>query len=378
MSKHILGTEQSAPLSHVTPCAPFLPGHFAPFGQASVLCPDGGKLRRAEQRLHTVQREIGAVLAALDDLDAQDAAAAEAAAADADAAAAEPAALEPCDLAGPGNNTPAAVGQPPQRAQHGTEDAAREAFPSGAVMPPEEGAPRQARGGAAQRGLQRAVLRTRLADLEAAQRRLQDGLEAQRAASAAEVRASGPKTLAYAAEPAPALPVAAGAALSPAGRGAAKAVGGARAAGASAGAARRTGKPGGGTPGADKQAAKAARAGAAEQRAAGTGGPGGVSAAGAEATAPAPAPAPPAALEEGGLEAELDAAAKGGLVETERDRLIRLVRQTLKPCVCAAHAAGGVWCAVHSAGCGLLCQAPAAPTHSCLLLFSYSCLMPYA
>ncbi|KAK9827355.1 hypothetical protein WJX81_000181 [Elliptochloris bilobata] len=47
---------------------------------------DGGKVGRAEQRLHTVQREIGAVLAALDNLDAQKAATAEA-----DATHAEPA-----------------------------------------------------------------------------------------------------------------------------------------------------------------------------------------------------------------------------------------------------------------------------------------------
>ena len=293
------------------------------------MCLDGGKLRRAEQRLHTVQREIGAVLAALDGLDAQEAAAAEAAAADADAAAAEPADLEPCDLA--------AAGHPPQRAQHAAGGAAREALSTGTLTPPEEGEPGQASGGAAQRGLQRAVLRTRLADLESAQRRLQDGLEAQHAASMAEVRASGPRTLGDAAEPASVLPAAGGAALPPARRGAGKTLGGGRAAGAVAGAAMRTNKPGAGTPAAGGQAAKAARVGAAGQGAAGAGGPGGASAGAAEASAAAPAPAPPAALEEGGLEAELDAAAKGGLVETERDRLIRLVRQNPKTlCLCSA------------------------------------------
>ena len=44
------------------------------------------------------------------------------------------------------------------------------------------------------------------------------------------------------------------------------------------------------------------------------------------AAAAAQAPAAPVLLEDGGLDAELDAAAKGGLVETERDRLIRLAR----------------------------------------------------
>lgn len=263
-----------------------------------------------------MQREIGAVLAALDGLDAQEAAAAEAAAADADAAAAEPAALEFWDLAGPGDTGAAAAGQPPQRAQHAAGGPAHEAFASGAATPP-EAMPGQARGGAAQRDLQRAVLRTRLADLESAQRRLQDGLEAQRAASAAEVRASGPRAHSGAPESAPA----------PSAAGGDKILDGGRATGASAGAVRRTEKPSAGTLATGGQATKPARAGAVGQGAAGAGGPGAASAVGAEATGPAPAPAPPAALEEGGLEAELDAAAKGGLVETERDRLIRLVRQ---------------------------------------------------
>ena len=341
------------------------------------LWPDGGKLRRAEQRLHTVQREIGAVLAALDGLDAQEAAAAEAAAADADAAAAEPAVLEPCDLAGPSDTAKAAAGQPPQRAQRAPADAVPGAPASGTATPPEEepgqGLGSRASGGAAQRGLQRAVLRTRLADLEAAQRRLQDGLEAQHAASAAEVRATGSRgTLGDATEPVPAPPAVGGGAAPPARQGAAETLGGGRATGTVAGAARRAGKPSAGTPAAGGQAAKAARAGAAGPGAAVAGGPRGASAGGAEASAPAPAPAPAAALEEGGLEAELDAAAKGGLVETERDRLIRLARQTLKPCACAVLAAAGAWCEKRLPG------AARVPGTSCLahLCLSVCCPCP--
>ena len=284
------------------------------------LCPGGGKVRRTEQRLHTVQREIGAVLAALDGLDAQEAAAAEVAAADAHA---EPAALEPCDLAGPGDTSAAAARHTAQRA---AGDAARAAGASGALTPPEE-EPGQASGGASQRGLQRAVLRTRLADLESAQRRLQDGLEAQRAASAAEVRGSGPQTLGHVPGSAPAPRAAGGGALPPAKHGAAVNLSSGRAAGASAGAARPAGAPSAGSAAAGGQAAKSARAGAAGQGAAGAGEPGSAGTGGAEGPRSAPTPALPAALEEGGLEAELDAAAKGGLVETERDRLIRLVLQ---------------------------------------------------
>lgn len=61
---------------------------------------DGGKVARVERRLRTVERELGAVLAALDSLDAED----EAAAAAADAGA--EATLEPCDLDGRPNPGP--------------------------------------------------------------------------------------------------------------------------------------------------------------------------------------------------------------------------------------------------------------------------------
>ena len=61
---------------------------------------DGGKVARVERRLRTVERELGAVLAALDSLDAEDETAAAAANAGAEAT------LEPCDLDGRPNPGP--------------------------------------------------------------------------------------------------------------------------------------------------------------------------------------------------------------------------------------------------------------------------------
>lgn len=136
-------------------------------------------MRRVEQRLRTVEREIDAVLAALDSLaDTEAAAAGELGADNA------PLVPEPCGLGGPPEaqavpSLPADRPRPVEQRAHGPAvggltSAAAEVERRGAAAAGSSPAAADAEEqGAAEQGLQAAMLRQRLVDLEAQQRRLQ-------------------------------------------------------------------------------------------------------------------------------------------------------------------------------------------------------------
>jgi len=144
-----------------------------------LLPSDGGKVRRVEQRLRTVEREIDAVLAALDSLaDTEAAAAGDLGAGNASSA------PEPCGLGSPpeaqavltlpADRPPAVEQRAHGAAVGGVTSAAVEVEKRGVAAAGSSPAGADAEEqGAAEQGLQAAVLRQRLVDLEAQQRRLQ-------------------------------------------------------------------------------------------------------------------------------------------------------------------------------------------------------------